>query len=73
MGKKKQLQVDWMPLPEGAKLEIGSRSEPMPLVGITLHLGGGNRLTFTYTPAAARAIALSILEHADEVDPELSH
>ncbi len=66
-------QAEFLPLPEGAMLEIGSRSEPVPLVGITLHLGGGNRLAFTYPPAEARAIALSILEHADEVDPELAH
>jgi hypothetical protein len=63
-------QIEWMPLPEGAKLEIGSRSEPVPLVGIMLHLGGGNRLAFAYSPAQAREIAASILEAADRLDRE---
>jgi hypothetical protein len=65
---KEKSPVEWMPLPEGSHLEIGSRSEPEPLVGITLNFGAG-KLSFTYTPAKAREIAFAILDHADEVDP----
>ncbi len=69
MGKKKQPQVDWMPLPEGSKLEIGSRSVPVPLVGITLNFVGG-KFSLTYTPAQAREIAAAILEAADRLERE---
>ena len=67
MTEERKTHVEWMPLPEGSKLEIGSRSEPVPLVGITLNFGAG-KFTFTYTPAQAREIAASILEAADQLD-----
>lgn len=67
----KNTQVDWLPLPEGSKLEIATRSDPEPLVGITLNFGGG-RLTFAHTPAEARAIAAAIVEAADRLDRERS-
>ena len=72
MSKDERTPVEWMPLPEGAKLEIGTRSEPMPLVGITLNFGAG-KLAFTYTPSQAREIAASILEAADHLDQEHSN
>jgi hypothetical protein len=67
----KNTQVDWMPLPEGSKIEIRTRSEPEPLVGITLNFVGG-KLTFTYTPAQARDIAAAIIDAADQLDQEHS-
>jgi hypothetical protein len=65
----KNTQVDWMPLPEGSKIEIRTRSEPEPLVGITLDFVGG-KLTFTYTPPEAREVAAAIIEAADRLDSE---
>jgi hypothetical protein len=72
MTTEKNEQVDWMPLPEGSKLEIGSRSEPVPLVGITLNFGAG-KLSFTYSPAEAREIAAAIIDAADGLDREHSN
>jgi hypothetical protein len=69
MTTEKKPAVDWMPLPEGSKLEISTRSEPVPMVGISLKFGAG-ALTFTYTPAQAREVAGAILEAADRLDRE---
>jgi len=69
MSEEEKTQVDWMPLPEGSKLEINTRSEPVPLVAIALNFGAG-KLSFVYTPQQAREIAASIIEAADRLDRE---
>jgi hypothetical protein len=58
--------VEFLPLPEGAMIEVDWRADP-PLVGITVHLGGGRALTFAYTAQQARAMAKAINDAADHL------
>lgn len=67
MNEKARPDVEFMPLPAGAMIEIDWRADP-PLVGITVHLGGGHAMTFTYTARQARAMARSITAAADHVE-----